>query len=180
MQLSKIAEIICKTAVSENTILREIANEGVFHMPELAFAYQCGKKIMQESNSIFDGSNVKWIREENLGNGGPTDLVFKLENGETLAIEFKLRDTTEAYEKDIIKLCKIKDPKTTKLFCALVDVFTSKLPDDGRQRHIESLPGYLVTPIKKISFDTLLQIYKSQVSCVACVWSVENSSTNET
>lgn len=175
MQLSRIAEIICETSFSENLALKEIASEGIFHMPELAFSYQCGKEIMREAKSIFGNLKVDWIREEDLGNGGPTDLVFKIENGEVLAIEFKLRDTAKAYEKDIIKLCKIKDPKTTKVFCALVDVFNTKLPDDGRQKYIESLPDYQVKSLGKKSFDTIQKTYKGQVSCVACVWSVEGN-----
>jgi hypothetical protein len=172
MQLSLISEIICKTAVIEDQELSDISNEGIFHMPELAFAYQCGKAIMKEAKHIFGNTNTLWLREENLGNGGPTDLVFKLDNGEILAIEFKLRDTTDAYEKDIVKLCKINNPKVTKLFCALIDVFESKLPDDGRQKHVESLPEYKVIPIKKHSFNTSQKWYKSQVSCVVCIWSV--------
>lgn len=177
MQTDRIAEIIYETAISEDKELSLIANQGIFHMPELAFAYQCGKAILKEAHTIFDGLNVTWIREENLGNGGPTDLVFKLENGDTLAIEFKFRDTTTSYEKDIIKLCKITKPNTLKIFCALIDVFDSKLPDDGRQRYIESLTGYRVIPLLKKSFSTKQNWYKSDTSCVVGVWSV---SLNET
>jgi len=172
VHLSRIAEIICDTAISENDELSEIAQEGIFHMPELAFAYECGKAILKEADSVFGHLSATWIREATLGNGGPTDLVFKLENGEKLAIEFKLRDTAAAYENDIIKLCKITEPNTTKLFCALIDVFDSKLPDDGRQRHIESLPGFSVIPIKKLAFSTKQNWYQTKTSCVVCVWSV--------
>lgn len=177
MRMTRIAEILFETAISENKELSVIANQGIFHMPELAFAYQCGKAILKEAHTIFDGLSVTWIREANLGNGGPTDLVFELENGDTLAIEFKLRGTATAYKKDIIKLCKITQPNTSKIFCALIDVFDSKLPDDGRQSYIESMLGYRVTSLLKRSFKTKQNWYQSETSCVVGVWSV---SLNET
>ncbi|MFD2175974.1 hypothetical protein [Veronia pacifica] len=174
MNIEKIADIICQTARDEDIELSELANEGIFWMPELAFVYQCGKNIIREAESVFGTSEVIWCREKNYGNGGPTDLAFELPNGELLAIEFKLRATTTAYEGDVKKLCRISRPQTTRLFCALVDVFESVITgDDGRQKHIETLPGYRVTPIKKLSFSTKQNWYKSPVKCVACVWSVE-------
>lgn len=179
MHMTRIAEIIFETAISEDKELSLIANQGIFHMPELAFAYQCGKAILKEAHAIFDGLSVTWIREGNLGNGGPTDLVFKLENGDTLAIEFKLRGTATAYKKDIIKLCKIKQPNTSKIFCALIDVFDSKLPDDGRQSYIESMAGYKVTSLLIKSFKTKQNWYQSKTSCVVGAWSVSLNETDE-
>lgn len=73
MRMTRIAEIIFETAISEDKELSVITNQGIFHMPELAFAYQCGKAILKEAHTIFDGLSVTWIREANLGNGGPTD-----------------------------------------------------------------------------------------------------------
>ncbi|WP_428356140.1 hypothetical protein [Methyloprofundus sp.] len=57
---NQIADVIIQVAKKENTILSTLANEGIFHMPELAFAYECGKAIMQESSSIF--KNVSFPR----------------------------------------------------------------------------------------------------------------------
>ncbi len=171
---SLIAELIYETAYSENAALHDLANEGIFHMPELAFAYECGKAIIREKVAVFGDVHAKWLREVNLGNGGPTDLVFELENGEKLAIEFKLRNTTKSYENDIIKLCNLKDENINKLFCALIDVFDTKLPDgdDARLHHIENLSDYKVEPILKRDFKAIQNCYTAPTSCVVCVWLV--------
>ncbi len=173
---SKIADVIIKVAKKENIILSDLANEGIFHMPELAFVYECGKAIMTESQEVFGSHTPKWIREIDLGNGGPTDLVFEFENGNKIAIEFKVRDTSNAYTHDIVKLSKLKDKNILKIFCALIDVFDSKLPDDGRQLTIEKLSEHKVTEIKKEIFSTKQYCYTSPVSCVVALWSIDDYS----
>ena len=174
MNIDILAKTICKVAQDENDELSELTQEGIYHMPELAFAYQCGKEIIRNSLDIFGTNEVKWSREEDLRNGGPTDLTLHINNDFRVAIEFKMRDTASAYESDIKKLSKLKDNKTIKIFCALVDVLEKDMDDDGRQRHIENLSGYEVLPIHKMKFKTKQNWYKSQVYCVACVWSVGN------
>ena len=79
----KIAETIFCVAEKENALLRNLANDGIFFMPELAFAYECGKAIMSRSKDIFETQSPKWIREIDIGNGGPTDLLFELPNDTT-------------------------------------------------------------------------------------------------
>lgn len=172
MNLEKIGEIICKVAEAENTLLLDIHNEGIFFMPELAFAYECGKHIMQKKEICFPQKSVKWLREYNLGNGGPTDLVFEIGLGEKLAIEFKKSNTDLSYAEDIKKLSDIDDSKCRKVFCALIDVFDHALPDDGRQRNIEELEQYNIITISKHTFRTKWTKYKSNLNCVVCVWSI--------
>lgn len=167
----EIAKIIINVAESENSILFETSNEGIFFMPELAFAYECGKQIILNSEKVFGSNPVIWAREKNLGNGGPSDLVFELGSGHSVAIEFKLRDKRESYVKDITKLSKLDD-NTLKLFCSLVDVFDSKLPYDDRLEFKELQSDYLVNTIQKSSFKTKQNWYSSSVSCVVCVWSI--------
>ncbi|EOX4102436.1 hypothetical protein ACMXLF_004682 [Vibrio alginolyticus] len=180
MDINRIAQIICSVAENENRELLDLAQEGIFHMPELAFAYECGKAIIKESNNVFGEAQVEWCRECDLKNGGPTDLVFNLDSGYTVAIEFKLRDTTNSYQSDIEKLGRIKNEKCIRLFCALVDVFNHQLPDDGRQAYIESLPNYQVKSLYKSTFGTRQSRYVKPVSCVACVWEVGKSLSGET
>ena len=172
MDIDELAKTICKVAENEDNILSELAGEGIFHMPELAFAYDCGKAIIEKSSKIFGTNKVKWNREIDLGNGGPTDLVLTINNSYRVAIEFKMRDTSTAYENDIKKLAKLNDKETIKIFCALVDVLEKDRNDDGRQAHIENLQGHIVSPIHKVSFKTNQNWYKSPVFCYACVWSV--------
>ncbi|KFZ37103.1 hypothetical protein HR45_12785 [Shewanella mangrovi] len=174
MDLERIAEIIYETAEQEDKELLEIANEGIFHMPELAFVYQCGKSIKKDANRIFGHDDVKWIRELDLKNGGPTDLVFENRDDETLAIEFKMRATDTAYQNDIMKLCRIERPNTKKLFCALIDEFDEPKQKDLRQERVELIEGVKVTLIFRNKFKTIQHWYASQVSCVVCVWLVES------
>lgn len=171
---NELAEIIIEVARREDNALSELANEGIFHMPELAFAYECGKAIMAQQSMLFAGNTPKWVREKNLGNGGPTDLLFEFSDGKRIAIEFKLRDTSNKYIKDIKKLSRLNDDVTLRIFCALVDVFESELPDDGRQKAVESFEDESVEVIQKESFPTKQSWYQSQVHCVAALWTVGN------
>ncbi len=168
----KIAETIFCVAEKENALLSNLANDGIFFMPELAFAYECGKAIMSRSKDIFGTQSPKWIREIDIGNGGPTDLLFELPNEERIAIEFKIRDTSTSYKSDVNKLARITDSKTTKLFCALIDVFDTDKPDDGRQWEVEENSGVSVISILKKDFPTKQTRYSSPVTCYACIWQV--------
>ncbi|WP_298441860.1 hypothetical protein [uncultured Ferrimonas sp.] len=172
MQLEKLGQLIYDLAKQEERDLAPLAPEGIFYMPELAFAYQCGKAVMRDPAAIFGTDKVTWHRERDLGNGGPTDLLFELDDGRQLAIEFKLRSTSRAYQADVNKLAQIDDGNCTKLFCALVDVFSKDLPDDGRQRHIEAMSTPQVTVVFKHEFATRQQRYASAVSCVVALWQI--------
>jgi len=172
--LKKIAETIGDVAVTEDAELRRIAYEGIFFMPELAFAYACGKAIMENKHEIFGDDIPCWQREVDLKNGGPTDLVFEYENKERIAIEFKLRDTHDAYIKDLNKLDKLDSKNTAKIFCALTDTFTSMLPNDERIQEVEKhFNGRLVSLLeKKPIFPTIEHWYQRDVTCIVCVWAL--------
>ena len=107
-----IADKITEVAKSENDELIKISEEtnqnlGLFHMPELAFAYECGKYIMENAHNIFEPDDIPvWKRELNLGNGGPSDLIFEFKDGYKIVVEFKMRDTIDAYLNDVSKLSK--------------------------------------------------------------------------
>ena len=170
----KLAETILAVAREEDSALWRIAGEGIFHMPELAFAYQCGRAIMENSSRLFEGDRPVWVREEGLGNGGPTDLVFKFDDGNKIAIEFKLRDTSHAYIADIKKLSRLDDNNTLRLFCVLADVYEKDLSDDGRLNAVENCSGIDVEKICKDVFLTKQHRYSSPIYCVSVVWSVGN------
>jgi len=174
--LIEIAQLIGSVAEQEERDLKMLG-EGIFHMPELAFAYKCGKKIMQDSEKIFGSMKPKWVREVDLGNGGPTDLLFEFDNGKRIAIEFKMRDKSISYERDLQKLAKLGDENTARIFCALIDVFKKDFPDDGRQQSVEQFKGMAVHSIiePKPSFETKQNWYSSSVTCVVGVWSVGTS-----
>jgi len=169
-----IAKLIIEVAESEDTILSDIADEGIFHMPELAFVYECGKKIMGHSKAVFGSNTVKWKRETDLGNGGPTDLLFELNDGYRVVLEFKLRDTRHAYIRDVEKLSKLDDKKTLRLFCALIDIFDKDLQTDERLNTVENINEIDVLLVARKDFSTKQYRYPSSpvLICVAAVWTV--------
>ena len=175
--LYEIANKIVEVAEEENKQLMELPgsskqNLGIFHMPELAFAYECGKQIMKNAKNIFHNDNIpSWQREISLGNGGPSDLVFEFQDGYKIVIEFKMRDTIDAYLGDLSKLSKLEDSRTSKLFCAIVDVFQKDLDNDGRVSRINNDPRTEKLKIK--SFYTKQTWYKSDVYALTGIWKVK-------
>jgi len=144
-------------------------------MPELAFAYACGKAIMENKHEIFGDDIPCWQREVDLKNGGPTDLIFGYENKERIAIEFKLRDTHDAYINDLEKLAKLDSKNTAKIFCTLTDTFTNGLPNDERIQEVEKYFQDRLVPLlePKRIFSTIQHWYSGDVSCVVCVWALD-------
>ena len=65
-------------------------------LPKREYSSSClswhGKAVMLNAQQIFGGRQVNWLREENIGSGGPSNLVFKLEDGYRIVVEFKMRD----------------------------------------------------------------------------------------
>jgi len=171
-----IADKIIKVAREENKQLMEIADNslnqdlGIFNMPELAFAYECGKQIMQNANVLFGKNIPQWSRELNLGNGGPSDLVFNFNDGNQIVIEFKMRDTADAYFSDLNKLSELKDEKIIKLFCAVIDVFPKDLKNDGRVTKVNNDEKTKAIAID--SFKTNQSWYTSEVHALVGIWKV--------
>ena len=173
--LKKIAETIHHVAMREDVELSELVNEGIFFVPELAFAYAVGKKIMDNRETIFDGEPVKWRREIDLGNGRPTDLVFEYDDGKRIAIEFKISGKESAYLGDIQKLLKLPAENTARIFCALVDAFEKEGRNDARVQAVEKkLPDAQISPLLNPFpiFSTKQVRYQSPIVCVVGVWSV--------
>ncbi|RLA84606.1 MAG: hypothetical protein DRG78_00880 [Epsilonproteobacteria bacterium] len=175
--IKNIIEKIIAVAKKENKQLLQIANNdlntelGIFHMPELAFAYECGKQIMQNPNDIFGENIPQWSRELDLGNGGPSDLVFVFNNGYKIVIEFKMRDTADAYINDLDKLSELIDTKIIKLFCAVIDVFPKDLENDGRVKKIND--DKRTANLELVSFKTNQTWYKSEVHALVGIWKVK-------
>jgi len=174
--IDDIIKKIVEVAKKENKELMQIADNnlnselGIFHMPELAFAYECGKQIMQNSNNIFGENIPKWCREVDLGNGGPSDLVFQFNDESKIVIEFKMRDTGDAYISDVDKLSKLQDRKIVKLFCAVIDTMKKDLLFDGRVKKINSDPRTETFYLD--SFNTNQTWYKSEVHALIGIWKI--------
>ncbi len=174
--IQNITDKIVQVAKEENRKLLSIASNklnselGIFQMPELAFAYECGKQIMQNANEIFEENIPEWCRELDLGNGGPTDLVFILDDGQKIAIEFKMRNTGDAYIGDLNKLSNINDGEVIKLFCAIVDTMEKDLPYDGRVSKINE--DKRTEKLYINSLKTNQTWYKSDVYALIGIWKV--------
>ena len=122
---SALFETLFKVAYDENKYLEEYFDKGIFFVPELAFAYLCGKSIMT-NESIFGKNQYEWIREKQYPSYGFADLVFQpIADGPEIVIEFKMDDSHYSYESDIAKLSSLKG-NFLKFFCGLKWVYSDQ------------------------------------------------------
>jgi hypothetical protein len=186
ISLEKIADVFADVARSEDEFFsaNDIDGKGIFFMPEMAFAYQCGKAVMGKRKEIFGENPVNWKREESIDSSGPIDLIFEVGKGTAqsykILIEFKMRDTVDKYLSDIRKLAQLSNGGNTHcIFCVLVDSFSKEDPDpriDSLSQHSE-LKG-LITKYGQDdfpAFPTRQDWYKKQVYCQIAVWSVSSN-----
>jgi Holliday junction resolvase-like predicted endonuclease len=130
--------------------LKNLDNKGVFFAPELFIAFCIGKDIFISRENIFGTQKIDWLRETYLGNGGPSDIIFKKD--ETyVVIELKLRSTIDAYKKDVEKLKKLPEAYE-KFFCVLIDQIPENI--DGRADRLETVYGSQVEKIGHYFFPT--------------------------
>jgi len=120
--------MIYDLAFEENKELMDLTENavGLKKMPELAFAYECGKEIFRHRKIILNSSDYSWERELVIQKGlGPSDLVFLSEDSglPNYVIEFKLDDNWHKYQSDIEKLVKLESENWVKLFCSFKHVF---------------------------------------------------------
>jgi len=144
--------------------------KGIFHMPELAFAYAVGKQFSNLLKTL--GLNPVWERETKRdGNPGPVDLVVETD-GAVLLVEFKIVDTATAYEGDIRKLRNLRPTATEGrevfcLFCALIDVAEEKDADDDRLKALKNL-----TAVGELEKFRTAHWQKQAIQCWAGLWEV--------
>jgi hypothetical protein len=182
-QLQEIAKIFSNVAHEEEKWLFNKLEEGIFFMPELAFAYACGKAVMGKKTEIFGQTKVKWIREQRIGESGPSDLIFDLPDDDVkIVVEFKMRSRSDRYLADIKKLTNLKSSKNVLIFCALVDRLTADNKPDPRIVNLVQLAGSesitlrpLIEPFPE--FPTKQHWCVGDTNCVVGVWHVEESST---
>ena len=141
--------------------LKESNGTGIYFSPELFVAFCLGREISKNRGEIFPSDKVEWLREINLGNGGPSDIVFKNE-GLFTVIELKLRGTYDSYKADIEKLKRLKDGHR-KYFCVLLDSFTEQNDDRLIKIENEYLRG--INKVGHISFPTWNNWYQRQIYC---------------
>ena len=174
--VKKISNLIVDIARKEDLILRRIG-KGILFIPELSFTYLVGRQIALNTESIFGTNNVLWKPETSISaDSGRIDLVFDVQGGAGIAIEFKIGGKSDSYIRDINKLKAIPGDYE-KIFCALIDAWPENLYSDGRIQAVESQQGvYRVCRDKFFDFfSTLHDSYKSQLCCIVGVWHVRNN-----
>jgi len=161
VQPPALFQTIKNTVLTIDTELNKTNETGIFFAPELYTAFCIGRDIYNDRLNIFGPQDIKWLREINLGNGGPSDISFK--TGDThVIVELKLRDTGLAYQADIEKLKRL--PATDeKFFCVLVDTIENKY--DGRLDNLQTKFGNEIINIGHHSFPTWNNWYSSKVHC---------------
>jgi hypothetical protein len=163
--ISNVAESIEKELTVE-------FKKGIFFVPELHFAFEVGKALYRSRMEVFGVDKIDWLRETNLGNGGPSDLVFQA-GEEFIVFEFKIAGTSHAYQKDIEKLQRLSEKgrfQGYRFFVALIDRFWGK--PDARIDYLESLK----TPILlRNSFKVGYSGYKGEIFCTVAFLEVSNS-----
>ena len=130
--IKNLSSFIYQKAVQENDELIKLCDYGLKKMPELAFAYQCGKEIYRLREIMLESVEYRWEREYTIEqSSGPSDLVFLIDDDQlpNYVIEFKLDATWYKYKGDIDKLKAIKNDKWVKLFCSFKHVFIEQEKD---------------------------------------------------
>ncbi|MEW6061904.1 MAG: hypothetical protein AB1600_08195 [Bacteroidota bacterium] len=169
-----IRDAIVSYAKREDNELKRLCSKGIFFMPEIAFAFGVGKEIYRNRSHIFNGLNLEWKREETLGNTGPIDLVFKIDGNYCIPIEFKIRQTSDAYISDVRKLIALYTQKCFPVFCALVDAFEDNVTFDSRITLLEKEFNNNLTRLGDIeSFSTWNDRYKKPIRCEIGVWQID-------
>jgi hypothetical protein len=160
-ELPALFQTIKSTVLTIDTELNKTNETGIFFAPELYTAFCIGRDIYHDRLNIFGTQDIQWLREINLGNGGPSDISFKVGNTH-IVVELKLRDTGIAYQADIEKLKRL--PATDeKFFCVLVDTIENKY--DGRLDNLKSQYENEIFNVGHHSFPTWNNWYSSKVHC---------------
>jgi hypothetical protein len=169
--------IIKKTIDDINKDLCETNDTGIYFAPELYVAFRLGQEIMRSRFKVFGTENVEWLREINLGNGGPSDIVFNTHDGMYIVIELKLRNNYDAYKADIEKLKKLPD-NYCKYFCVLLDSFSDST--DDRLIKLKKHYGDSLRGLGHHSFKTWNNWYSKQIFCHLKLYRIdfEKSSDN--
>lgn len=147
---------------------------GIFFAPELYIVFQVGRLLKTHEFKVFE-EEVEWLRETDLKNGGPSDLIFRNNNKELYVFEFKIRSTINSYNKDIQKLKELDKVEgflvKRRFLISLVDTFSDELENDLRVGNLTELK-VLKNNFK--SFQTKQERYTSRsISCLLGMWEIK-------
>ena len=161
MNSQTLFESIKKTVLEIEAELRNDYGFGIYFAPELYVAFCIGKKIFKQQQEIFGTDKIKWLRETCIGSGGPSDIIFKSDDVDTV-IELKLRSDIYHYKADIEKL-KMLPLYGNKFFCVLLDSFSEE--NDGRLKRLEEEYAHQIHSVGHFAFLTWNDWYSEQIFC---------------
>lgn len=168
--IASIREAAVAVARREDAELHTLTGGGVFDVPELAFSYLVGKDLVGRHQGSGP-EDVEWDQERVLGNGGPTDLVFRAGGAKPLAVEFKVGGTWPSYVRDVEKLALLDPAGYERVFCALVDAFARDGASDVRIAKLEtSCRGRIEVVGTPTVIPTRHARYAAPIVCVVGVW----------
>ena len=167
--IDNIRKTIFQFALEENTELEKVCKYGIFHMPELAFAYKCGKVITENRQTIFNGRDYIWLREREYKNYGIADMVFEPcdKKNPELVFEFKMDNTWNEYLRDIKKLISLTDNNVgifRKYFCAQKWVINKNQGEEFMNILYKEFPSGKVQLLFNDYFDTYITPSKKEGS----------------
>lgn len=169
---TKLFDTIKSVVLQIEAELYEINESGIFFAPELYLAFEIGKSLFKDQTAIFGTKDLKWIRERNLGNGGPSDLIFQSKDGKDVVVfEFKISSTSHGYQRDVIKLQALPKADTInyhKFFVALIDQFPGKF--DGRRDYLKNSSQQC---LGEEAFEVHYSAYSGKVNCVLALYQVD-------
>lgn len=161
MNSLELFNTIKRTVLTIEDELFQMDEKGIYFAPELYVAFSIGKDVFQNREYIFGTNSVKWLRETDLGNGGPSDIIFEVDRTNTV-IELKLRDNIYAYKADIEKLKRLPE-NTCKFFCVLLDSFSEN--NDARLINLELEYQNQIKRIGHHAFPTWNDWYAKKIFC---------------
>ncbi|MDX2190326.1 MAG: hypothetical protein SFY32_10710 [Bacteroidota bacterium] len=168
MNSNELFNSIVKSVLEIDNTLKNANNTGIFFAPELYVAFHLGLDITNNKSYIFnDYTTLEWCRETNLGNGGPSDILYKIDSKYNTVIELKIRQDYYSYEADIEKLLKLPS-NMNRYFCVLVDSFSNQ--NDARITKL--FEKYEMEKIGSFDFETWNERYVKQVYCIINLFKV--------
>jgi hypothetical protein len=158
-------------ARSEDQDLLTLCDQGIFFMPELAYAFAVGRQVMACKTELFPAaSSVTWQREIVLNATGPTDLVLTLEPVGKVLIEFKVSGKAPSYVSDVDKLLRTGGDDL-RIFCALIDYIGD--PDERPSILARERPSEVALIVEPIpGFPTRHGGYAHPTTCLVASWLV--------
>ncbi|MBR9859787.1 hypothetical protein GYB22_03380 [bacterium] len=151
-------QILTELTLREDEQLRALTGKGIFFIPELAFAYLCGKALFSK-NEI--SKEYIWVRERTYPEYGIADLVLEPIDQSVhkeIVLEFKMDVAIDSYISDIIKLQRLSESYHRYLI-ALKFLFSEQIEDYKESLRSKVILEWSATIVAQKEFQTIHPAY---------------------